>query len=80
MVADSTFLITAGSTKGQKDKHGKWHFTDESVAFSGKGHHKHKYPVGHKAHSLGTINGVPLVTIISSANESNQAFTLTLGS
>lgn len=78
IVADSTFLITSGSTKVQKDEQGKWHFTDESVGFSGKGHHKHKYPVGHKAHSLGTINGVPLVTIISSANESDQSFILTL--
>lgn len=78
IVADSTFLITVGSTKGQKDKQGKWHFTDESVAFSGKGHHKHKYPVGHKVHSLGTINGIPLATIISSANESDQALILTL--
>ena len=78
IVADSTFLITSGSTKGQKDEQDKWHFTDESVGFSGKGHHKHKYPVGHKAHSLGTINGVPLVTIISSANESDQAYILTL--
>jgi len=25
------------------------------VAFSGKGHHRHKYPVGHKAHSVRTV-------------------------
>jgi hypothetical protein len=58
LVADSTFLITSGSTRGEKDEHGNWHFTDDSVAFSGKGHHKHKYAVGHKAHSLRTISGV----------------------
>ena len=73
LVADSTFLITAGSTRGQRDEQGKWHFNDESVAFSGKGHHSHKYPVGHKAHSLRTISGVPLVTLLTPANESDQA-------
>jgi hypothetical protein len=78
LVADSTFLITAGSTRGKKDEQGQWHFNDPSVAFSGKGHHKHKYPVGHKAHSLRTISGVPLVTLLSPANESDQAFILLL--
>lgn len=78
LVADSTFLITAGSTRGQKDEHGKWHFNDESVAFSGKGHHSHKYPVGHKAHSLRTISGMPLVTLLTAANESDQAVILLL--
>ncbi|MBL7177934.1 MAG: transposase [Desulfobacteraceae bacterium] len=74
LVADSTFLITAGSTRGQKDEQGQWHFNDPSVAFSGKGHHKHKYAVGHKAHSLRTVSGIPLVTLLSPANESDQAF------
>jgi len=39
LVADSTFLISAGSTIGQKDEKGEWHFPDETVAFSGKAHH-----------------------------------------
>jgi hypothetical protein len=78
LVADSTFLITSGSTRGHKDNLGQWHFNDESVAFTGKGHHKHKYPVGHKAHSLATVNGLPLVTIVSPANESDQAFIIDL--
>ena len=78
LVADSTFLITSGSTRGQKDEQGQWHFNDDSVAFSGKGHHKHKYAVGHKAHSLGTISGVPLVTLLSSANKHDQTFILVL--
>jgi len=73
LVADSTFMITSGSTKGQRDKEGHWHFRDEIVAFSGKGHHRHKYPVDHKAHSLRTISGIPLVTLVTSANESDQA-------
>jgi hypothetical protein len=78
LVADSTFLITSGSTKGQKDEQGQWHFNDISVAFSGKGHHKHKYAVGHKAHSLRTISGVPLVTLLAPANEQDQSFILIL--
>ncbi len=78
IVADSTFLITSGSTRGQKDEQGQWHFNDDSVAFSGKGHHKHKYAVGHKAHSLGTISGVPLVTLLSSANKHDQTFIFVL--
>ncbi|MEA1970806.1 MAG: transposase [Thermodesulfobacteriota bacterium] len=78
LVADSTFLITAGSTRGQKDEQGKWHFNDESVAFSGKGHHSHKYPVGHKVHSLRTISGIPLVTLLTPANESDQAVIMLL--
>ncbi|MCK5139250.1 MAG: transposase [Thermodesulfovibrionia bacterium] len=78
VVADSTFLITSGSTRGQKDEKGQWHFNDESAAFSGKGHHSHKYAVGHKAHSLRTISGVPLVTLLSSANESDQTFIVPL--
>lgn len=60
LVADSTFLITCGSTRGKKDEQGRWHFSDESVAFTGKGHHSHKYPVGHKVHSLRTVSGIPM--------------------
>ena len=78
IVADSTFLITAGSTKGKKDQQGQWHFSDDSVAFTGKGHHKHKYAVGHKAHSLRSISGVPLVTLLAPANKSDQDFILVL--
>lgn len=72
LIGDSTFLITSGSTKGCKDEHGRWQFTDKSVAFSGKGHHRHKYAIGHKAHSLRTINGIPIVTIVTPASESDQ--------
>lgn len=77
LVADSTFLITSGSTKGQRDSQGLWRFKDESVAF-GRGHHAHKYPVGHKAHSIRTISGVPMVTIITAANVSDQDMILLL--
>jgi len=78
LVADSTFLITSGSTRGDKDDQGQWRFNDPTVAFSGKGSHKHKYAVGHKVHSLGTVSGIPLVTLLSPANESDQAFIVAL--
>jgi hypothetical protein len=56
LVADSTFVITSSSMRRQKDDQGQWNFKDSSVAFSGKGHHRHKYPVGHKAHSVRTVS------------------------
>jgi len=70
LIADSTFLKTAGSTKGEKNEYGQWLFKDPTAAF-GRPHHKHKFPVGHKAHSLITLTGVPLVSIVSPANESD---------
>ena len=51
LIGDSTFLKVVASTKGQKDTDGNRLFTDDSIA-SGKPHHKHKYPVGHRAHTL----------------------------
>lgn len=67
LIGDSTFLIATASTKGEKNHDGHWLFTDDSVAF-GKPHHKHKYPVGHRAHTLMTVNGIPLVSLIAPAN------------
>lgn len=78
LTGDSTFLITSGSTKGCKDEHGRWQFKDESVAFSGKKHHRHKYPVGHKAHSLRTVSGIPMVTLVTPASESDQNVIMSL--
>jgi hypothetical protein len=77
LIADSTFLLTSGSTKGVKTDDGKWLFKDNSAAF-GRPHHKHKYPVGHKVHSLMTINGIPLVSVIDSANGYDQDYIITL--
>lgn len=72
------YLITAGSTRGEQDEQGQWHFKDPTVAFSDKRHHKYKYPAGHKAHNLSTVSGVPLVTLISPANESDQDYIIAL--
>ena len=77
LMGDSTFLKAVASTKGEKDDEGKWVFTDDSIAF-GKPHHKHKYPVGHRAHTLTAVSGIPMVSLLASANESDQAHLLPL--
>lgn len=77
LLGDSTFLKAVASTKGEKDVKGKWFFTDESIAF-GKSHHKHKYPVGHRVHTLTAVSGVPIVSRLAPANESDQVHMLPL--
>lgn len=77
LIADSTFLITSGSTKGVKTDDGLWIFKDRSASF-GRPHHKHKYPVGHKVHFLMTINGIPLVSIVDSAHGYDQDYIIPL--
>ena len=71
LIGDSTFLLAVASTKGEKDKNGNWLFTDESIAF-GKPHHKHKYPVGHRAHTVMSVSGIPFVSLLAPANESDE--------
>jgi hypothetical protein len=77
LMGDSTFLKAVASTKGEKDADGNWLFTDDSIAF-GKPHHKHKYPVGHRAHTLTAVSGVPIVSRLAPANESDQTHILPL--
>ncbi len=77
LIGDSTFLKAVASTKGEKDDDGNWIFTDDSIAF-GKPHHKHKYPVGHRAHTLTSVSGIPVVSRLAPANESNQAHIMPL--
>ena len=77
LIGDSTFLNAVASTKGEKDGDGNWLFTDDSIAF-GKPHHKHKYPVGHRAHTLTSVSGIPIVSLLAPANESDQAHIMSL--
>lgn len=77
LLGDSTFLKAVASTKGVKDQQGNWLFTDDSIAF-GKPHHKHKYPVGHRSHTLTAVSGIPLVSLLASANENDQLWILPL--
>ncbi|MDO9465096.1 MAG: transposase [bacterium] len=73
LIGDSTFLLAVASTKGEKDKEGNWLFTDESIAF-GRPHHKHKYPVGHRAHTVMSVSGIPIVSLLAPANESDETY------
>ena len=77
LIGDSTFLKAVASTRGEKDDAGNWLFTDDSIAF-GKPHHKHKYPVGHRAHTLISVSGIPIVSLLAPANESDQAHIMPL--
>ena len=73
VIADSTTIRAYCSTNGKKQPDGTWLFTDPSVSF-GRPHHRDKFPIGHKAHSLMTITGVPLVSKISSRNAADQDY------
>ena len=77
LIGDLTFLKAVARTKGQKNENGNWIFTDDSIAF-GKPHHKHKYPVGHRAHTLIAVSGIPVVSLLAPANESDKIHILPL--
>ena len=72
LIGDSTFLLAVASTKGEKDEKGNWLFSDDSIAF-GRPHHKHKYPVGHRAHTVMSVSGIPMASLLAPANESDEA-------
>jgi hypothetical protein len=72
LIADSSFLLTAGSTKGEKQADGNWKFTDPTARF-GRQHPHHRYAVGHRTHTLTAVTGVPLVSRVVSANEADVA-------
>ncbi len=71
LVGDSTAIRSYCSTRGMKQPDGSWLFTDPSASF-GRPHHRDKYPVGHKAHSLITVTGIPMVSIVSTRGDSDQ--------
>ena len=73
VIADSTTIRAYCSTSGKKQPDGTWLFTDPSVTF-GRPHHRDKFPIGHKAHSLIAISGVPLVSEISPRNAADQDY------
>jgi hypothetical protein len=71
LIGDSTPIRSYCRSKGVKQEDGSWLFTDPSVSF-GRPHHRDKYPVGHKSHSLMTITGIPMVSIVSTRSDSDQ--------
>ena len=77
VIADSTTIRAYCSTSGTKQPDGTWLFTDPSATF-GRPHHRDKFPVGHKAHSLMAVTGIPLVSVMSSRNETDQDYLFAL--
>ncbi len=77
LIADSTFIYPYASTKGEKQEDGTWKFSDLSLAF-GRPHHKYRYSVGHRAHSLMTISGIPTVSIVAANNIHDQYYIIPL--
>jgi len=77
LIADSTFIYPDASTKGKKQPDGGWLFSDPSLAF-GRPHHKYKYPIGHKAQSLITITGIPVVSFVVANNIHDQYYVIPL--
>jgi len=71
VVGDSTFIRATCSTQGEKQDDGSWLFKDISVSF-GRPNHKYRYPVGHKAHSLMSVTGIPLISLVTAAGTSDQ--------
>lgn len=71
VIADSTTIRAYCSSTGKKQPDGTWLFHDPSATF-GRPHHRDKFPIGHKAHSLMAVTGVPLVSNISGRNEQDQ--------
>lgn len=77
LVGDSTFIRAYCATKGVKQENGTWLFKDTTVAF-GRPHQKYRYPVGHKAHTLMSLTGIPLVSLLTSAEVHDQNIILKL--
>lgn len=73
LIGDSTTIRSYCSSAGKKLSNGTWLFKDPSVSF-GRPHHRDKFPVGHKAHSLITVTGVPMVSLLSARGDPDQDY------
>jgi hypothetical protein len=77
LIVDGTFLRAYAHQHAKTDADGTKRFTDPSVTY-GRRHPIYRYPVGHKAHSLMSVGGLPLVSITAPANELDQTHLLPL--
>ena len=77
VIVDGSFLRAYCHQHPKKDAEGNKVFADPSVTY-GRRHPIYRYPVGHKAHSLITAGGLPLVSIVAPANELDQTNLLPL--
>lgn len=77
LIVDGTFLRAYCHQHPTTDADGVKRFTDPSAAY-GRRHPIYRYAVGHKAHSLVTAGGLPLVSIVAPANQLDQTHLLPL--
>jgi len=81
LIADSTFLYAHCSKSALRklnsdfvrDEKGRLVFKDSSARI-GRPHHTYKFPLGHRAQTLHTVNGVPLVSLVVEANRGDEEF------
>lgn len=77
LIADSSFLYAHCSKSGVRDDNDNLIFKDPSVSI-GRPHHRYKFPLGHRVHTLHTINGIPLVSIVVGANWHDMMYSIPL--
>lgn len=77
LIVDGTFLRAYAHQHPNVDDDGTKRFTDPSVTY-GRRHPIYRYAVGHKAHSLVTAGGLPLVTLTAPANQHDHTHLLAL--
>lgn len=76
-IVDGTFLRAYCHQHPKRSEDGERRFADPSVTY-GRRHPIYRYPVGHKAHTLITAGGLPLVSVVAPANELDQTHLLPL--
>lgn len=84
-IADSTFLYAHCSKSALRgpdgdfirDQDGRLVFRDSSARI-GRPHHTYKFPLGHRAQTLHTVNGIPLVSLAVEANRKDEEFIIDL--
>jgi len=77
LIADSCFLYAHCSKSGIRDENDNLIFRDPSVRI-GRAHHRYKFPLGHRIHTLHTINGIPLVSLVVGANWHDMMYLIPL--
>jgi len=76
-IVDGTFLRAYCHQHPKQGDDGERRFADPSVTY-GRRHPIYRYPVGHKAHTLVSAGGLPLVSIVAPVNELDQTHLLPL--
>lgn len=67
LIADSTFLQSVSANRVKHTEDGKTVYADSEATF-GRKHHRYRYALGYRAHTLQTVNGIPLLSLVRPAN------------